>query len=266
MAYKQHYTREKYETKRQEACIALSITFEQKYSCYKEAQSRKDYLPWWYVLLIWPDAITTWAILATVFVIAWQSNETRRAALTAIAQVELTKSKERPSLRIELRGVTLDLSDSPDIIPIDGSLTNTGGSPAYIVDSRFECWIGEKDSPPTPEVYAPNLHLPETIPPSYSDSIEQGVVVIDHAKDGGDRVMWFEDDPRIAAVLKGQLAIHLVVVIAYSNYFREDWELRLKRQFTVDSNVKGFTLGGWSKYGKPEDNSEREMPKLKQPL
>ena len=70
VAYKQHYTREKYEAKRQEACIALSITSEQKYSCYKEAQSRHDYLPWGYILVAWPEGITTWAIIATVLVIA----------------------------------------------------------------------------------------------------------------------------------------------------------------------------------------------------
>jgi hypothetical protein len=96
VAYEQHRAREKYEAKRKEACIALSITFEQKYSCYKEAQSRHDYMPWGYVLLAWPEGITTWAIIVTGFVIAWQSSETRRAAQAAFLNAQAVINAERP--------------------------------------------------------------------------------------------------------------------------------------------------------------------------
>ncbi len=34
----------------------------------------------WHILLAWPNGITAWAIIATLFVIGWQSWETRQAA------------------------------------------------------------------------------------------------------------------------------------------------------------------------------------------
>lgn len=57
VARKQHTARDKAEAARQKDCAALAITFDQKYSCAKEAQSRHDYLPWWYVLAAWPDGV-----------------------------------------------------------------------------------------------------------------------------------------------------------------------------------------------------------------
>jgi hypothetical protein len=50
-----------------------------KIACKEEGASAKDYLPWWFELFRWPEGITTWAIIATGFVIAWQAYETRRA-------------------------------------------------------------------------------------------------------------------------------------------------------------------------------------------
>jgi hypothetical protein len=83
VAYEQHYAREKYQAKAQAECIALTVSVEEKHSCAKKAQSRKDYAPWWNILLAWPEGITTWAIISTGFVIAWQSSETRKSAQTA---------------------------------------------------------------------------------------------------------------------------------------------------------------------------------------
>jgi hypothetical protein len=87
MAYEQHHAREKYQAQSEKDCIALAVSPEEKHSCEKEAQSRKDYAPWWNVLMAWPEGITTWAIIGTGFVIAWQSNETRRAASAALRSV-----------------------------------------------------------------------------------------------------------------------------------------------------------------------------------
>ncbi|MGA3135368.1 MAG: hypothetical protein ABSC88_05165 [Terracidiphilus sp.] len=45
----------------------------------KKNQSQ-NCVPWWHVLIAFPDGITTWAIIATLLVIGWQSYETARAA------------------------------------------------------------------------------------------------------------------------------------------------------------------------------------------
>lgn len=102
VAYEQHYAREKYQAQSQADCIALSISIEEKHSCTKEAQSRKDYTPWWNALVTWPDGITTWAIIATGFVIAWQSSETRRAAKATERSVELAATANSQWIRLKL--------------------------------------------------------------------------------------------------------------------------------------------------------------------
>ena len=98
VARKQHTAREKAEAARQKDCMALAITFDQKYSCAKEAQSRHDYLPWWYVLAAWPDGITPWVVIVTGLFIALQTRETRRAAQGAFLNAQAVINAERPWL------------------------------------------------------------------------------------------------------------------------------------------------------------------------
>lgn len=52
--------------------------------CDKGADDAARHLPRWYRVFSWPEGITTWAILLTLFAIAEQTNETRRAATAAI--------------------------------------------------------------------------------------------------------------------------------------------------------------------------------------
>jgi len=108
VAYEQHYAREKYQAKSQADCILLSVSVEEKHSCAKDTQSRKDYAPWWYVLVAWPEGITTWAIIATGFVIAWQSNETRKAAKGALLNAQAFINAERARILFETEAVLGD--------------------------------------------------------------------------------------------------------------------------------------------------------------
>jgi hypothetical protein len=95
----QHCAREKYEAKREEGCIALAISPEEKHICAQQAQSRKDYAQWWYVLVTWPEGITTWAIIVTGFFIGWQSHETRKSAEAASKQAQIANSQFVASFR-----------------------------------------------------------------------------------------------------------------------------------------------------------------------
>ena len=104
VAYEQHYARERYQAQSENDCVSLAVSTEEQHACAKEAQSRKDYAPWWYILVAWPDGITTWAIIATGFVIAWQSNETRKATDATKDQVKLTRETlvqtHRPKINV----------------------------------------------------------------------------------------------------------------------------------------------------------------------
>ena len=73
------------------AAVFLLIPKKQD-ACKHERNGPYNYLPWGYVLLAWPDAITTWAIIATGFVIAWQANETRKTAKASWASIRLQEA------------------------------------------------------------------------------------------------------------------------------------------------------------------------------
>jgi hypothetical protein len=91
VAYQQHNAAEKYKCHRAEYCASLLATAEQKKACIEEGANAHDYLPWGYELFGWPEGITTWAIIATGFVIGWQAWETRRAAEASEKSFEALK-------------------------------------------------------------------------------------------------------------------------------------------------------------------------------
>jgi hypothetical protein len=165
VAYEQHHAREKYEAKREEACIALAITFEQKYSCAKEAQSRKDYTPWWNVLVAWPEGITTWAIIATGFAIAWQSSETRKSAQAAFLNTQALITSERPWL------VAYFIRTEETTVPDDGIATfewevkNVGRTPAAVKEfaARVVFNIDTEPLPDHPDYGDPDWLFSERI-------------------------------------------------------------------------------------------------------
>jgi hypothetical protein len=60
--------------------------------------------PSWIDTFAWPDGATAWALFLTLLVIGWQSTETRRTADAALAQIQLTKDKDRARLAIRPGG------------------------------------------------------------------------------------------------------------------------------------------------------------------
>jgi hypothetical protein len=50
-------------------------------------------LPSWHRLFTWPDGMTAWAILLTLWAVAWQSNETRKAAQAALTTANAAKTQ-----------------------------------------------------------------------------------------------------------------------------------------------------------------------------
>jgi hypothetical protein len=135
VAYKQHKAAEKYKHHRAEYCASLTATAEQKKACIEEGATAHDYLPWWYELLRWPEGITTWAIIATGFVIGWQSWETRRAAEAtaksadaAFLNAQAVINAERALLLFKVEKEQISGLSGPSIFHIN--VVNYGKTPA----------------------------------------------------------------------------------------------------------------------------------------
>lgn len=156
VAYEQHYASEQYHAQSEADCIALSISPEEKHACAKEAQSRRDYAPWWNVLVAWPEGITTWAIIATGFVIAYQSYHTRRAADGALSNAEASLKQARLTEQqmalvfrrergfLEIRGNGIEIKDGPGrtwSLLGDIQLTNSGNIPLRVFSGAGECLV-----------------------------------------------------------------------------------------------------------------------------
>ena len=144
VAYKQHYAREKYHAQAQADCIALAISTEEAHSCANEAQGRKYYAPWWYILVAWPEGITTWAIIATGFVVAWQSSETRKSAEATLQQVGIQRESIRPRLAIGFVDNPYAAIVSGRYVIVNANFINSGGIPAHgVIPETWLEWLSE---------------------------------------------------------------------------------------------------------------------------
>jgi len=133
VAYRQHCAAEEYKRHRAEYCAWLgSQSAEKEKTCTQKGDSPSNYLPWGYELFTWPEGITTWAIIGTGLVIAWQSFETRKAAEIAKKALIL---EFRP--KIIVRSVKLiEIDGGADGVPdwkVEIALSNTGGTDAHVI-------------------------------------------------------------------------------------------------------------------------------------
>jgi hypothetical protein len=155
MAYKQHRAADNYESDRQSWCATLPSTAPEKQaSCADKGPNRDSYLSWGYKLVAWPDGITVWAIIATGFVIGWQSWETRKAAK---AQIDGNRAWIFADLeKMEGRGYTNGSGYTREeelslttYLMFRLNLRNQGLSPAWIesIQAHMEI-LPRKQSPP----------------------------------------------------------------------------------------------------------------------
>jgi hypothetical protein len=132
VAHKQHSAAEEYKRHRTEQCAAIRSSWapEQQKSCTEEGSGLKDYLPWWYELFTWPEGITTWAIIGTGFVIAWQSNETRKAARATEDGAKASLLSAQALVNAERARMGFDVKEMGRSFHIDGK--NVGKTAALI--------------------------------------------------------------------------------------------------------------------------------------
>lgn len=92
--------------------------------CDKGADSAARHLPAWYRAFSWPEGVTAWAILLTLFTISEQTNQTRRAAEATFLSAQALVNAERAR-------IGFDVSKMGRSFQIDGK--NNGKTSARIM-------------------------------------------------------------------------------------------------------------------------------------
>ena len=105
----------------------------------KAEDNKSQNSPSWIENFTWPDGVTTWALILTLFVIAWQSTETRAAAKAteeAVIEARASRTLAENTAKRQLRAY-LTISSARLFLYQDGSveprlvITNSGQTPAY---------------------------------------------------------------------------------------------------------------------------------------
>lgn len=173
-------------------------------------------------------------------------------------QLDTAREKERPRLRIELKNVKLDFSDSPDMIVIDSKIRNYGGSIAFILASSCGCWIIDAGSETDGQTHPSyDMTLPEVLLPG--NSCEPAICLFDEER-AVDLTLWDKDDPRIESIRVGERAIIVSGVVMYKNIFEETWILGFKRKYAVH-DYAGLKGGEWTHVESAENYDRQELPK-----
>ena len=107
--------------------------------CDKGADDAARHIPRWYRIFGWPEGITAWAIILTLFVIADQTRETAKAAkateaavLTADKSLVLQEKTSKQQLRAYMvlrRGKVIVLEGGK--LRLSMEMENSGQTPAY---------------------------------------------------------------------------------------------------------------------------------------
>lgn len=247
MAYQQHRATNKYKNHRAEYCSALAATAEQKKACIEERTSARDYLPWGYELFSWPEGITTWAIIFTGFVIAWQSWETRRAAEATKDATDLARTmqkKERAQLSIERISTVGESPEEPR--PGIVVITNQGPIYAFDVSCQMNCFVSrEWDLAAIPKLFPQGI--PVILKSMQAHPIEWEIFSLlpDDRPDDG-------DDP----VRDKKVFLHIYVIVSYRDIFGDMPDSVLHMRWNVDIEEDIDTGDKEYPYAAGSNNSE----------
>ena len=91
--------------------------------------------PCWHKLLLWPEGITAWAIIATLFVIGWQAWETRRSADATNNAAQAALLNTQISIRSARAWIVIKV-ESAGKNKFHFKAVNVGGTPANIISIR----------------------------------------------------------------------------------------------------------------------------------
>jgi hypothetical protein len=131
VSHQDQRTRDQYEQKCNQLNASTVPPSAHQEDCDKGAENAARHLPRWFRIFSWPEGITTWAILLTLFAIAEQTSQTRRSA--DISERVLV-STFRP--RVEVRSVNLRVIDAAETsdkkCAFELTIVNVGGTDAVV--------------------------------------------------------------------------------------------------------------------------------------
>lgn len=138
-----------------------------------------DCPPWWHVLIAWPEGITVWVILLTLFIIAWQSVETQQAARAALIQANHMVASERAWI-IAHSAMERYRPNEVEKPIFYWAITNTGKTVARLIEAQcvYQLLLVEQLQalPVEPTYHLPTQFNRMPLPPS--DSMSQSANLI----------------------------------------------------------------------------------------
>lgn len=136
VSHQDQKTREQYEQKCTQLNAGTAPPASHTEDCDQGADNAARHLPRWYRMFGWPEGITAWAILLTLFTVAEQTNATRTAAEATRDAMIL---QHRP--KVVVRALTLG-QNRPGTFDISLGIRNSGSTTAYVEQSNFQInWI-----------------------------------------------------------------------------------------------------------------------------
>lgn len=206
--------------------------------------NKPKYPPSWVDTFAWPEGVTGWALFLTLFVIAWQSVETRDAAKAANAQIKAMKDKERARIAVDFPPGSLELDDGPEWteamnVVYAGThlvITNLGGTNAFNLTARVSI-IGLPDGSASGFHEDSLLNVPTVLKPN-SEPITEDVITLLKGVD------------HISAVKNKSEVLYLVGTITYDDIFEDPHETQFKYLWDVSAvNIEGksFDLAKWER-------------------
>lgn len=145
LTYKERQADDKYKQECQNRVAQVAPNSAEQKIGASECQDPKQYMPWWHVLVAWPEGITAWLLMLTLGAIIWQAWETRKAAkgslLSALALVNAERAR-----------IGFDITDMGRSFGIDGK--NNGKTSARVMYAHgFTVELATGESLPSVPVY-----------------------------------------------------------------------------------------------------------------
>jgi hypothetical protein len=145
----------KHQSTTKETCpcsVPLTITrLNQTQDAKNDTHKSTDNLPCWHILLAWPEGITAWAIIASLFVIGWQSFFTAKAAGAALLNAQAVIGAERARLAIDIELSphlgNVEFKDSGSVAHFIVTCRNCGKTAAWIYEVLADYKIIERFPP-----------------------------------------------------------------------------------------------------------------------
>jgi len=252
VTYKDQQARVKYQRECQEHMASIAVPVGKYTSGGDECKDPKDYMPWWDILVAWPEGITTWAIILTLGAISWQAFEARKSTdvardavnaaygsvTFAEAQWKLMIEEKRARLEVDVDRRTLTVESESGVylrhLIATLKIRNIGESKAYIRRAEGILITKAPDAPLEPDSHLFNsLDIPTPLEP-HPDATEI-------------KVYLFLDDTKLETFAdcldESILSLHLSGFIEYQTLgicYRKEFRYRW---MTVTNFSTGKMLG-----------------------